>query len=391
MSLPTTFEATPNAISSPGSVGGLTHCDARVLPIISRFGLAAVLASLSARQANALGLLTIDISGRTGDTSSLSDALQSSLENRLRRHLIGSDLCEVTWKEWATPWGQSRSRPRARVRTTFGIDTGSSEPTHKSSTWVSPTARDGTRGSLPARPWDTGVPLSQQAAMWQTMVSDDALERERGKFNSRGEPKLSAQAIMASWPTPTSLSGGSETSNLPGNSRNNNNNNIRKHAMAAIQTWPTPTTRDHKDGEYCANVEVNGLLGRMVWPTPTSLSGGSETSNPPGNSHNNNNNKIREHAIAAQWPTPTSRDHFPAHTPEYIAEKKAQGHGMANLNDTASHSSGSSEPTERRGALNPEFVCWLMGFPAEWVYCGVSAMQSIPGRQRRSSARASKR
>ncbi len=34
------------------------------------------------------------------------------------------------------------------------------------------------------------------------------------------------------------------------------------------------------------------------------------------------------------WPTPQARDHFPAHPPEYIAEKKAQGHGMANLNDT---------------------------------------------------------
>ncbi|MFA9287699.1 hypothetical protein ACCQ08_23165 [Comamonas sp. SY3] len=33
------------------------------------------------------------------------------------------------------------------------------------------------------------------------------------------------------------------------------------------------------------------------------------------------------------WPTPTARDHFPAHTAQYIAAKKAQGHGMANLND----------------------------------------------------------
>lgn len=33
------------------------------------------------------------------------------------------------------------------------------------------------------------------------------------------------------------------------------------------------------------------------------------------------------------WPTPTARDHFPAHSAEYIAEKKALGHGMANLND----------------------------------------------------------
>lgn len=37
---------------------------------------------------------------------------------------------------------------------------------------------------------------------------------------------------------------------------------------------------------------------------------------------------------ATLWPTPMARDHFPAHTPEYVAEKKALGHGMSNLNDT---------------------------------------------------------
>lgn len=32
-------------------------------------------------------------------------------------------------------------------------------------------------------------------------------------------------------------------------------------------------------------------------------------------------------------PTPQQRDHFPAHTDDYVATKMAQGHGMANLND----------------------------------------------------------
>lgn len=89
--------------------------------------------------------------------------------------------------------------------------------------------------------------------------------------------------------------------------------------------WPTPTTRDHKDGSYCPNVPVNALLGRAVW----GVSG---------------------------WPTPAARDHFPAHTPEYIAEKKAQGHGMSNLNDlvqlsgwptpTVGNAMGSQQPRE---------------------------------------------
>lgn len=33
------------------------------------------------------------------------------------------------------------------------------------------------------------------------------------------------------------------------------------------------------------------------------------------------------------WPACQARDYFPPHTPEYIAEKRAQGHGMSNLND----------------------------------------------------------
>jgi hypothetical protein len=36
--------------------------------------------------------------------------------------------------------------------------------------------------------------------LWQTPVRDDAIDRVNGKINSRGEPKLSAQAKL--WPTP---------------------------------------------------------------------------------------------------------------------------------------------------------------------------------------------
>ena len=36
---------------------------------------------------------------------------------------------------------------------------------------------------------------------WQTPVADDSVERAKGKYNSRGEPKLSAQ--VKNWPTPS--------------------------------------------------------------------------------------------------------------------------------------------------------------------------------------------
>ncbi len=40
---------------------------------------------------------------------------------------------------------------------------------------------------------------------------------------------------------------------------------------------------------------------------------------------------------ADQRAAPQARDHFPAHSDSYIAAKKAQGHGMRNLNDEAAN------------------------------------------------------
>ncbi len=40
------------------------------------------------------------------------------------------------------------------------------------------------------------------------------------------------------------------------------------HLTAQVTMWPTPTTRDHKDGTNVENVPENCLLGRAVKPTP---------------------------------------------------------------------------------------------------------------------------
>lgn len=93
---------------------------------------------------------------------------------------------------------------------------------------------------------------------------------------------------------------------------------------------------------------------------------------------------------AGLWPTPCARDHFPAHKPEYIEAKRAQGHGMSNLNDAvahphmfptptatntkAHHMRGADNGKEREarsygetGQLNPTWVEWLMGWPLGWT------------------------
>lgn len=44
-----------------------------------------------------------------------------------------------------------------------------------------------------------------------------------------------------------------------------------------------------------------------------------------------------------------------------------------------------AEPTASRGQLNPDFVCWLMGYPAGWLNYADSATPSSPKSRRKSS------
>lgn len=324
MSDPSISQDSPNVISSQVSEDGQAHYDSRVGPIIEKYGLAAVLANLSPSRASSVGLLTNDIYGPSGDISSHSDALQRYMESRLRQLLHGSDLCEVIWKPWTTPWGQCLSRPRARVRTTSETDSG----------------------------------------LWRTATAEDSVDRIFAR-NSRGEPKLSAQAKTATWATP------------------------------AARDWRSD--RSQKSSE-----EIYGAKGRPLpwqvieaspWPTPTSLAHAKNGNNEAGNSAGLV--AIRKHAMAWTWPTPAAMepDVEPDVEPEIVLARKerlSESTGVHRgpalpLGSMVKTSNGSSEPTEKPGALNPEFVCWLMGYPPEWLSCAPSEMPSTSGRPRRSS------
>lgn len=117
MLLQTISEDILNATSSQVSAAGLMPCDLPDGQTTGQCGREVAHANLSARQAKEQGLLTSGTFGRHGIGSSSSAALQSSLESRLQARLrtSGSTLYKLTWKQWDTPSGLSRSRLRASV------------------------------------------------------------------------------------------------------------------------------------------------------------------------------------------------------------------------------------------------------------------------------------
>ncbi|CUZ52016.1 Uncharacterised protein [Serratia marcescens] len=103
---------------------------------INPSGQVLVHASLSARQAKVMGLMTSGTYGHISIGSSASAALSTSLASKLQAatQMLGSTLYKLTWKQWTTPSGLSRSRLRASVlRTSVTAHTG--WPTHTTRDW----------------------------------------------------------------------------------------------------------------------------------------------------------------------------------------------------------------------------------------------------------------
>nr|DAF10836.1 MAG TPA: hypothetical protein [Caudoviricetes sp.] len=201
MSHLTTCEDSRSAISSQGSAYGRTHSALPDGLTTNQSGPAPARASLSARQAKAMGLLTSGTFGQPSSTSSASADLSMFLANRLQlvTQMHGSTLYKQTWKEWTTPSGLCRLRQRVSVRrTSESVLIG----------WPTPVAN-----TNPQPETKRGLQHVSGAARltgWQTPVANDATGSTHcysGK-NQDGTPKvclkLPGTALLAGWVTPTS-------------------------------------------------------------------------------------------------------------------------------------------------------------------------------------------
>lgn len=186
---------------------------------------------------------------------------------------------------------------------------------------------------------------------------------------------------------------------------------------ADLTAWPTPTTRDWKDGgNPDVDVPLNGLLERVVWLAgwPTTRAADSEKNVRTAEGalreieRKGTPQDLAQGAAIAGWGTPSCQDdnqsrmgaeamarewNRPGASQSNLAKQAfilTQNPQPARFTVSGDLLTGSCAGMSGGGQLNPEHSRWLMGYPAAWGSCGATAMQSCRKPPRSSSTPAAK-
>lgn len=331
MSELTTSQDSGNAISLPGSAAGAMRSGSPSGPITSRSGLAPVRVSRFRARDSAKAMPTNDTCGPLFTRSSPSASLQRSLENKLRARMDvnGSLEFALTWKDVDMPSGPPICALQASGHRTAG---------NGFIGWRSPEHNQ--RGGCYADPQKV---LARMKAGHQVNLED--------------------QSVLAAWPSPMAGTKATENYNEAGNTD-------ASRKTVELVAWPTTSARDWKDIPGMSEIGTN----------------------PDGSERSRLDQLPRVAALAdlSGWATPDAsamNDGEGLETWDVrqvknkTKHKNGNGAGMplqiqAQTVRCGQDSKSSIAGTGKRGVLNPNHSRWLMGYPVEWVCCGVTAMQS---------------
>ena len=337
---------TDKSTFSPGSEGSPSDCASPDGETIDLFSPEGFHVSRGATPGSELAQKMTAISGRKWLGLLRVCGLDGCLEKMFRGLLESrwaSTECFLTWRVSATPRGRQvfrlvPSTPRTDVRA--------------SGLWPTATANDDnkTAGRSEGSNHHDGETLVDATRMWATPGAG----------------------------SPNSLRGRGQHPDI----RKAGGHQVGLHDQVEGALWATPAERDYrfpnartyeergggKKGEQLPNQAAR------VWATPSKASAdGGQTSR--------SGDRKDEALLGGQaketdqmWPTPNTRDTRRGCNQKQVATE---------VDKVEAAASGPTTKPSPGGALNPEFVSWLMGYPPEWLNCAPLAMPS----SRKSSAK----
>ena len=422
--LPTSSQPTlwdsPSATSSPVSVAGATPSDSPDGPMTAPAGPEAAPASPSRPLAPTLGATIRATFGRRGFASSASADLTLSLVSRLKARLPtgGLTLFAMTWSEKATPSGRSVFRLAASGHRTSDNGSGSwPTPQATEPGTVNQSASGGPPSSLKHKALLASWPSPHTAPGGSGSETLEKWEARNAKKAQQGihlHQPLHIAAQLASWPSPMagtpSQKGYNEAGSTDYERKVDTLMGLRETPNGPkVASWPTPKAEDSEStGAHRGTPDTLTSATRLAsWPTPQAI----EQLDTPEKKATRGSHVGLNLAVAASWATPQQNDYKGAPDQTYrergggakgeqlshqvrgawatpVGRDGKNSAGTSRNRDLPGQtSSGSPAATAKLGQLNPAFSRWLMGYPAAWDSCGVTATRLSRKSRQKSSPR----